>query len=182
MSGRPRGRSPSARPFALALAIARSPPGRPLDLKLETRMAGRRTAISMGSVALARADGEGLRTRAHVPLDPALAVGVLAAIGMGVLAAYSAALAAVPALVLLAGLAVVRFGRMGLLQLLLACLPWMLVFDSLLPPLTRTFTTAAAAIALLAVVAPLRFDDWPVPVGAALFSAIVVGRAALGGG
>ena len=140
-------------------------------------MAGRRTAISMGSVALARADGEGLRTRAHVPLDPALAVGVLAALGMGVLAAYSAALAAVPALVLLAGLAVVRFGRMGLLQLLLACLPWMLVFDSLLPPLTRTFTTAAAAIALLAVVAPLRFNDWPVPVGAALFSAIVVGRA-----
>jgi hypothetical protein len=67
-----------------------------------------------------------------------------------------------------------RFGRLLPVQLTLAPLPWLVVFDELIPPLLRTFMTAAAAIALLAYTAPLSHQGWMTWIGAALFVAIVL--------
>jgi hypothetical protein len=82
----------------------------------------------------------------------------------------AAALVAVVALI--AGMA--RFGRLLPVQLTLVTLPWLVVFDELCPPLLRTMMTAAAAIALLAYVAPLSQDSWMTWIGAALFVTIVL--------
>jgi hypothetical protein len=86
-------------------------------------------------------------------------VGLVAAIGLGATA--------------------LRVTRLGAVELLLGALPWLVVFDGLLPALLRTFVTAAAALALLLLAAPLRYRQILGPVAAGLFVAVIAGNALL---
>ena len=96
-------------------------------------------------------------TGALLVRSPAAGVGLVAAIGIGA--------------------TVSRLTRLGAVELLLGLLPWLVIFDGLLPSLLRTFVTAGAAIALLALAVPLRFRRALGPVAAGLFVAVVLGNA-----
>lgn len=76
-----------------------------------------------------------------------------------------------------AGAAASRLTRLGAAELLLAALPWLVIFDGPLPALVRTFVTTGAAIALLALSVPLKYRRMLGPVAAGLFAAVVVGNA-----
>lgn len=89
--------------------------------------------------------------------SPLAGVGVVVAIGVGA--------------------TVSRLTRLGAVEILLAALPWLVIFDGLLPSLLRTFVTAAAAVALLALATPLRYRRVLGPVAAGLFVAIALGNA-----
>ena len=80
-----------------------------------------------------------------------LVVAAAAAVSVGGLASRwpIAGISLAAALVLFA--AATRISLLGAVQFLLALLPWMLVFDAFIPPLTRTFVTAAAAAGVLSV-------------------------------
>jgi hypothetical protein len=108
-------------------------------------------------------------------LMPAL-LAVAVALPVGALITRSP-LAAV-GLVSVVGLAVgvVRLGLLVPAQLLVASLPWMVILDGLIPPLLRTFTTAVAAVALLVLVAPLRYRSPTIIIGVTLFFAPVIGH------
>jgi len=95
------------------------------------------------------------------------------ALAVGGLVARAPVLAGLPVAGLAALVAIVRFGRIGLVVPPLMLLPWMVVFDDFIPPLLRTFTTAAAAAALLIAVSPLRFHTRLVPIGATVFLAVI---------
>jgi hypothetical protein len=96
-------------------------------------------------------------TGALLVRSPAAGVGVVALIGVGALAA--------------------RLTRLGAVELLVGLLPWLVIFDGPLPGLVRTFATAAAAIALLALALPLQYRRALGPVAAGLFVAVVLGNA-----
>jgi O-Antigen ligase len=70
-----------------------------------------------------------------------------------------------------------RVSRLGAVELLLGALPWLVIFDGLLPPVLRTFVTTAAALAMLALAAPLRYRDATIPVAALLFAVVVLANA-----
>jgi O-Antigen ligase len=55
-----------------------------------------------------------------------------------------------------------------------ALLPWMVISDDLIPPLLRTFTTAAAAGLLLAVAGVPKVRNALVPIGAAIFVTVLL--------
>jgi hypothetical protein len=74
--------------------------------------------------------------------------------------------------------AATRISLVGAVQFLLAMLPWLLVFDAFIPPLTRTFVTAAAAAGVLALSVPLTYRRVLGPVSAAVFAAIILAHAA----
>lgn len=70
-----------------------------------------------------------------------------------------------------------RLNRLGAVELLVGVLPWLVVFDGLLPGLLKTFVTTAAAIALLGLVSPLRVRGMLAPVAAGLFVVSVLAHA-----
>lgn len=100
------------------------------------------------AVALAIAAG------ALLVRSPALGVGLVGAVGIGAMAS--------------------RLSRLGAVEVLVGVLPWLVVFDGLLPGLLKTFVTTAAAIALLGLVAPVRVRGILAPVAAGLFVASVL--------
>jgi O-Antigen ligase len=111
-------------------------------------------------------------------LSPAvylLVVPLAIATGAAVVASPAAGLALIVALAV--GAAATRVSRLGAVELLLGALPWLVIFDGLLPPLLRTFTTTAAAFAMLALAAPLRYRDATVPLAALLFAVVVLANA-----
>jgi O-Antigen ligase len=112
-------------------------------------------AISAGAYALAVSLA--LAAGALVVRSPAAGVALVAAIGIGATAS--------------------RLTRLGAVELLLGLLPWLVIFDGLLPSLLRTFVTTGAAIALLALCIPLRFRSGLAPLAAGLFVAVVLGHA-----
>lgn len=109
-------------------------------------------AISAGAYALAVCLA--VATGALLVRSPAAGVGLVAAIGIGATAS--------------------RLTRLGAVELLVGLLPWLVVFDGLLPGLLKTFVTTAAAIALLCLVAPLRVRGILAPVAAGLFVASIL--------
>ncbi len=74
--------------------------------------------------------------------------------------------------------AATRISLLGAVQFLLALLPWMLVFDAFIPPLTRTFVTAAAAAGVLCLSVPLRYRKVLGPASAAVLAATILAHAA----
>lgn len=78
-----------------------------------------------------------------------------------------------------AGATASRLTRLGAAELLLAGLPWLVIFDGVLPALLRTFVTTGAALALLALALPLQYRRMLGPIAAALFVTIVLGNALL---
>jgi hypothetical protein len=98
-----------------------------------------------------------LATGALLVKSPAMGVALVGAVGVGALAS--------------------RLTRLGAVELLLGLLPWLVIFDGLLPAQLRTFVTTAAAIALLALCMPLRFRSGLGPLAAGLFVAVVLGHA-----
>jgi hypothetical protein len=76
------------------------------------------------------------------------------------------------ALVCAAALAA-RLTRLGLVELTLAALPWLVIFDGLMPSLLKTFIATGAAVAMLALVTPLRYRQLLGPVAAVLFIAVM---------
>jgi hypothetical protein len=120
---------------------------------------------------------------APIKLDsgvPAVAIYGMAAclaVATGALAVRSPATAAGLVAVIGIGAAATRLSRLGVAELLLGLLPWLVVFDGPLPGLLKTFVTTAAAIALLALAAPLRYQSALGPAAAALFVAVVLGNA-----
>jgi hypothetical protein len=71
-----------------------------------------------------------------------------------------------------------RISLLGVVQFLLALVPWLLVFDAFIPPLTRTFVVGAAAVGVLALSVPLRYTRVLGPVSAAVFAAVIIAHAA----
>ncbi|HSR95354.1 MAG TPA: O-antigen ligase family protein [Solirubrobacterales bacterium] len=96
-------------------------------------------------------------TGALVVTSPAAGVALVGAVGIGATAS--------------------RLTRIGAVELLLGLLPWLVIFDGLLPAQLRTFVTTGAAIALLALCVPLRYRSILGPVAAGLFVAVVLGHA-----
>jgi O-Antigen ligase len=103
---------------------------------------------------------------------PALAISF--AVGALVTRSPMAAVGLVCAMGVAAGVA--RSGLLLSAQLLVASLPWMVILDELVPPLLRTFTTAAAALAVLVLVMPLRYRNSAILIGVTLFFAPVLGQ------
>jgi hypothetical protein len=110
---------------------------------------------------------------------PLMAAAAAAAVAVGGLVARSP----VVGISLAAALAIVavatRVSLLGATQFLLALLPWMLVFDSFMPPLSRTLVTAAAAGGVLALSLPLRYRRMLGPISAAVFATVILVWASL---
>jgi len=100
---------------------------------------------------------------------------VAAAVG-GAAVVRSPALAALGIGALAAAAALLRLGFATAVGGGFAVLPWMVLFDDLIPPLLRTFTAAAAAVLLLAATGPPAVRGVAAPVGAVLFSLILLGQ------
>ena len=93
-------------------------------------------------------------TGALLVKSPAAGAALVAAVGLGATAS--------------------RLSRLGAVELLVGALPWLVVFDGLLPGLLKTFVATAGAIALLGLVAPVRVRGILAPVAAGLFVASVL--------
>lgn len=116
----------------------------------------------------------------RLSLTQPLAVYLLAiplAIAAGATVVVSPAAGGVLVVAIAVGAAATRVSRLGAVELLLGALPWLVIFDGLIPPLTRTFVTMAAAVAMIGLAAPLRFKDATVPVAAGFFSVVVLAHA-----
>lgn len=111
--------------------------------------------MSAGAYALAVCLA--LATGALLVRSPAAGVGLVALVGIGAAAS--------------------RLTRLGVVEVLVGLLPWLVVFDGLLPSLVRTFVTTAAAVALLGLAVPLRFRSSLGLVAAGLFVSAVLGHA-----
>jgi hypothetical protein len=135
------------------------------------RRVHQRLLAGSGAVGTTWAQG----SQGAIPLVAAAA----AAAGIGGLVArwplVGVSLAAALALVAMAA----RISLLRAVQFLLALLPWMLVFDAFMPPLSRTFVTAAAAGGVLALSLPLRYHRILGPISAAVFAAVILGHASL---
>jgi hypothetical protein len=75
---------------------------------------------------------------------------------MGFVVAHAPIAAAVAVLVFLLALGALALGRDFVVAGLVAVMPWMVIFNDLLPDLLKTLTSAAATIALCLYVAPIR--------------------------
>lgn len=131
---------------------------------LTPRLAGAGLAPSTGlSPVILSAAAYGLAvclavaTGALLVKSPAAGVALVGAVGLGATAS--------------------RLSRLGAVELLVGVLPWLVVFDGLLPGLLKTFVTTAAAIALLGLVAPMRVRGLLAPAAAGLFVASVLAHA-----
>jgi O-Antigen ligase len=104
--------------------------------------------------------------------------GVLLAAAIGFLVSRSITDAMLLGLACLLFAGVALAGREFIVFGLVAALPWMVVFDSFTPTDVKTLTSAAAAIALIAYVGPIRPRSKALPWGLGLFlAAIAVGTA-----
>jgi O-antigen ligase len=101
-----------------------------------------------------------------------LLAGVVAVLAGALVAKAPPAGIALVALVCAAALAV-RLTRLGMVELTLAALPWLVIFDGLMPSLLKTFVATAAAASLLWLAIPLRFRHVFDPVVAVLFIAVL---------
>jgi len=106
-------------------------------------------------------------------------------VGLYLLAAVTAAAAgALVARNPLAGIALVagvcaiavgtRLTLLGVTELALAALPWLVVFDGLMPSLLKTFVATGAAIAMLLLAMPLHYRRLAGPVAAFLFIGLML--------
>jgi O-Antigen ligase len=109
-------------------------------------------AISAAAYALAVSLA--VATGALLVRSPAAGVALVGAVGIGATAS--------------------RLTRLGAVELLVGLLPWLVVFDGLLPSLLKTFVTTAAAIALLGLALPLHYRRVLGPVAAGMFVAVVL--------
>jgi O-Antigen ligase len=133
---------------------------RPLTLRLAGAgfAPGTRSgSIAISAAAYALAVVLAVATGALLVKSPAAGVGLVALVGIGATAS--------------------RLNRLGVVEVLVGLLPWLVIFDGLLPSLLKTFVTTAAAIALLALATPLRFRRYLGPVAAGMFVAVVLGHA-----
>jgi hypothetical protein len=89
--------------------------------------------------------------------SPAVAVGMLVALGIGV--------------------AVMRFGVVAATVPAFAILPWLVILEGVLPSEVGTYMAALATCCLLYLVLPLRYESALIPLAAACFLAIVLAHA-----
>ena len=101
-----------------------------------------------------------------------LLAGAVAVLAGALVAKAPPAGVALVALVCAAALAI-RLTRIGMVELTLAALPWLVVFDGLMPSLLKTFVATAAAASMLWLAIPLRYRRIFDPVVAALFIAVL---------
>jgi hypothetical protein len=66
-----------------------------------------------------------------------------------------------------------RITRLGIVELSLAALPWLVIFDGLMPSLLKTFVAAVAAAAMLWLAMPLRYRRYLGPTAAVLFMVVL---------
>jgi hypothetical protein len=119
---------------------------------------------------------ERIHTGSHGAI-PLVAAAAAAGLG-GLVAKWPVAGVSLAVALALAAIAT-RISLLHAVQFLLALLPWMLVFDAFMPPLSTTFVTAAAAAGVLAISLPLRYRSILGPISAAVFAAVILGHAAL---
>lgn len=106
-------------------------------------------------------------------LDPIYVVAAGTAVLAGALVAKAPpAGVGLVALVCAAAVAI-RLTRLGIVELSLAALPWLVIFDALMPSLLKTFVAAVAAAAMLWLAVPLRYQRYLGPVVAVLFVAVL---------
>jgi O-Antigen ligase len=75
-----------------------------------------------------------------------------------------------------AGAVLTRVTPLGALALALGALPWLVIFDALMPSLLKTFTATASVVLMLWIASPLRFAKvWPA-VLCAFFIVLMVGN------
>lgn len=67
-----------------------------------------------------------------------------------------------------------RLTLLGMTEIALGALPWLVVFDGLMPALLKTFVATGAALAMLALAVPLRYRRTLGPVAAALFIGLML--------
>jgi O-antigen ligase len=79
--------------------------------------------------------------------------------------------------VICAGAVAIRLTRLGIVEVTLAALPWLVIFDGLMPSLLKTFVATAAAAAMLWVAMPLRYRQVLGPVVAVLFIVVLCANA-----
>jgi hypothetical protein len=119
-------------------------------------LSARPGSAAISAAAYALAVSLAVATGALLVRSPAAGVALVGAVGIGATAS--------------------RLTRLGAVELLVGLLPWLVIFDGLLPSLLRTFVTTAAAIALLALATPLRYRRVLGPVAAGMFVAVVLGH------
>jgi O-Antigen ligase len=67
----------------------------------------------------------------------------------------------------------IRLTRLGIVELSLGALPWLVIFDALMPSLLKTFVATVAAAAMLWLAVPLRYQRYLGPVVAVLFIVVL---------
>jgi hypothetical protein len=72
-----------------------------------------------------------------------------------------------------AGALAIRLTRLSLVELTLAALPWLVIFDGLMPSLLKTFVATAAAASMVWLAMPLRYRHAFDPIVAGLFIAVL---------
>jgi O-antigen ligase len=73
-----------------------------------------------------------------------------------------------------AGAGAIRLTRLGIVELSLAALPWLVIFDALMPSLLKTFVATAAAASMIWLAMPLRYRSLLGPVTAVLFMVVLL--------
>lgn len=104
--------------------------------------------------------------RAALRLPPWTPLGYLGALAIalaaGALVARSPTEGAALVGLVAAAAVITRVTPLGALALALGALPWLVIFDALMPSLLKTFTAAASVVLMLWVASPLRFAKvWP---------------------
>jgi hypothetical protein len=72
-----------------------------------------------------------------------------------------------------AGAVAMRLTRLGIVEVTLGALPWLVVFDGLMPSLLKTFVATAAAAAMLWLAMPLHYRQVLGPIVAVLFIVVL---------
>lgn len=96
---------------------------------------------------------------ALVAKSPAAGIGIVALVGAAVVA--------------------MRVTRLGAVELTLGALPWLVIFDGVMPSLLKTFVATAAAATMLWLAMPLRYRQALDPLVAGLFVAVLCGNVVL---
>jgi len=112
--------------------------------------------------------------RLHSPrFEPIYLVAAATAVLAGALVAKAPpAGVGLVALVCAAAVAI-RLTRLGIVELSLAALPWLVIFDALMPSLLKTFVATVAAAAMIWLAMPLRYQRYLGPVVAVLFIVVL---------
>ncbi len=102
-----------------------------------------------------------------------LLAGVTAVLAGALVAKQPVAGVGLVALVCAAAVAM-RLTRIGVVELSLAALPWLVIFDGLMPSLLKTFVATAAAASMLWLAMPFRYRHAFDPIVTLLFAAILL--------